>query len=244
VSRHDSSIATGQSAETEDSAQRRLDRFFARVARVYGLQLPLERRALLTAARMAEPLGGVRVLDVGTGTGALAGALLRRGAASVVAVDRSTAMLDRASRRLGGMDSPAQTVRADGRHLPFGEACFDLVAIGYVLNLLDRRAALAVLREARRVMTPAGRLLVVDHSAPPTLAGRVYRAAWRALSATLPGFVAGRPLADVRPLLAEEEFSVTAERRLLAGYWSQVLIARRRDAAVRMAPGATPGAAA
>jgi ubiquinone/menaquinone biosynthesis C-methylase UbiE len=244
VSRHDRSIATGQPAATEDSAQRRLDRFFARVARVYYLQLPLERRALSTAARLAEPLGGVRVLDVGTGTGALAGALLRQGAASVVAVDRSEAMLDRASRRLGGMGSPAHIVRADGRRLPFAEGCFDLVAIGYVLNLLDRPAALAVLREARRVMTPAGRLLVVDHSAPPTFAGRAYRAVWRALSVTLPGFVASRPLADVRPLLTAEGFWVTAERRLLAGYWSQVLLARPHETAVRPAPGAAPRAVA
>jgi ubiquinone/menaquinone biosynthesis C-methylase UbiE len=229
------------SPEVDDSAQRRLDRFFSRVARVYYLQLPLERRALSTAARLAEPLGDARVLDVGTGTGALAAALLRRGAASVVAVDRSPAMLARASRRLRGLGSPAHIVLADARRLPFAEASFDLVAIGYVLNLLDGPAALEVLREARRVMTPGARLLVVDHSAPPSLAGRIYRAGWRTLSATLPGFVAGRPLADVRPLLAVEGFRVTAERRLLAGYWSQVLLARPHEAAVGPPPTAARG---
>jgi ubiquinone/menaquinone biosynthesis C-methylase UbiE len=226
--------------ETGDSAQRRLDRFFARVARVYSLQLPLERRALSAAARLAEPLGDARVLDVGTGTGALAGALLRRGAGSLVAVDRSPAMLDRASRRLSGVGSPAHTVLADARRMPFAEACFDLVAIGYVLNLLDGPAALEVLREARRVMTSGGRLLVVDHSAPPSLAGRIYRAGWRTLSATLPGFVASRPLADLRPLVAAAGFRVIAERRLLAGYWSQVLLAGPHDAAVGPPPTAAP----
>jgi hypothetical protein len=46
------------------------------------------------------------------------------------------------------------------------------------------------------------------------------------LSATLPGFVASRPLADARALLAAEGFDVIAERRLLEGYWSQVVLAR------------------
>lgn len=82
--------------------QVRLDRLFERIAPAYDLQLLLERRALKAAARLAGPLGGLRGLDLATGTGALAAAMLDRldPPAELVAVDRSPAMLARAGKRL------------------------------------------------------------------------------------------------------------------------------------------------
>lgn len=106
---------------TTASDQLRLDRLLARAAPAYDLQLLLERRALWTAVRLAGPLGGLRVLDLATGTGALASAMLDRGDQPVglVAVDRSPAML--AGR--GGGSRLSRTALGSGWPSPTPAGC-------------------------------------------------------------------------------------------------------------------------
>lgn len=210
--------------------QLRLDRLFERAAPAYDLQLLLERRALRTAARLAGPLGGLRVLDLATGTGALAAAMLEHGdpPAQLAAVDRSAAMLARARRRLAPFEecSRVSVALADARRLPYPGGHFDLVASGYFFHLLEREDAAAALKEVRRVLRPGGRLVVVVHSAPATRLGGLYRQGWRALERVLPLVGAG-PLEDARPLLVSVGFSIHSERRTGLGYWSQVLLCAR-----------------
>jgi ubiquinone/menaquinone biosynthesis C-methylase UbiE len=212
----------------------RRQRDFGRIAPFYDAQLLLERAPHAVAARMAGPLAGSRILEVATGTGALAGALVDRwGApAELVVLDTSVAMLARARRRLGRRlrDTPARpaAVRADARRLPFADATFDLVAIGYLLHLLGTADALAVLAEARRVLRPEGRLLCVTHSPPPTRLGRLYGGVWRLLT-DVPAPAGGqRTPGDAAPLLARAGLVVAHERHVGWGYWSQVLLARPR----------------
>lgn len=213
---------------TTASDQLRLDHLFERAAPGYDLQLPLERRALRTAARFAGPLAGLRVLDLATGTGALAAAMLDRGGPplELVAVDRSAPMLARARRRLAPFEDRCRisVALADARRLPYPEGHFDLVASGYFLHLLKRQDAAAALEEVRRVLRPDGRLVVVVHGAPATGLGRLYRQGWRALERVMPLAGAG-PLQDARPLLVGAGFSIRSERRTGLGYWSQVLLA-------------------
>lgn len=215
---------------TTASDQLRLDRLFERAAPAYDLQLLLERRALTTAARLAGPLAGLRVLDLATGTGALAAAMLDRGGPplELVAVDRSAPMLARARRRLAPFEdrSRVSVALADARRLPYPEGHFDLVASGYFLHLLERQDAAAALEEVRRVLRPGGRLVVVVHSAPATGLGRLYRQGWRALERVL-SLVGAGPLDDARPLLVSAGFSIRSERRTGLGYWSQVLLCER-----------------
>jgi len=215
---------------TSASHQPRLDRLFERAAPAYDLQLLLERRALRTAARLAGPLRGLRVLDIATGTGALAAAMLDRGdpPLELVAVDRSAAMLARARRRLSPFEDRlrVEVALADARRLTYATGHFDLVASGYLLHLLEREDAAAALQEARRVLRPGGRLVVVVHSAPATRLGGLYRAGWRALERVLPLAGTG-PLEDARPLLVIAGFSIRGERRTGLGYWSQVLLCQR-----------------
>jgi demethylmenaquinone methyltransferase / 2-methoxy-6-polyprenyl-1,4-benzoquinol methylase len=210
--------------------QLRLDHLFERAAAAYDLQLLLERRALRTAARLAGPLGGLRVLDLATGTGALAAAMLDRGGPplELVAVDRSAPMLARARGRLARFEDRTRVSvgLADARRLPYPEGHFDLVASGYFLHLLACQDAAAALEEVRRVLRPGGRLVVVVHSAPATGRGRLYRQGWRALERVLPLAGAG-PLEDTRPLLVSARFSIHSERRTGFGYWSQVVLAER-----------------
>ncbi|HVS19451.1 MAG TPA: class I SAM-dependent methyltransferase [Planctomycetota bacterium] len=84
---------------------------------------------------------GARVLDLGCGTGRLAGHWSDRGWRAV-GLDPSHTMLERAARRL-------PVVRADGRRLPFADGAFDAVCATFVLEFAAD--PVAVLREARRV---------------------------------------------------------------------------------------------
>jgi SAM-dependent methyltransferase len=109
---------------------------------VYG------RLAEAAVALVPGPLTDLLAIDAGAGTGAVARALVRRGA-RVVAVDRSAAML-------GSGHRPA--VVADVRRLPFASRTADLTAAGCVLSHVTEPGA--VLAEFARVTRPGGRILV------------------------------------------------------------------------------------
>jgi len=98
-----------------------------RVARLYDLQLRLERPALDRAVALAGVAADERLLDVATGTGGLLHRLADRPVrpTSVVGVDASSAMLARARPLPDGWE----LVKADARGLPFEDATFDEDAI-------------------------------------------------------------------------------------------------------------------
>jgi SAM-dependent methyltransferase len=101
-----------------------------------------------------------RLLDVGTGTGALAIAALERWPQlRVTGIDPSRGMLDRAraaaDRRLAGTaDGRLVLEQGDAAELPAESGSYDVVVSSFVLQLIDRRPA--AMREARRVLRPGG----------------------------------------------------------------------------------------
>ncbi|ALG14657.1 class I SAM-dependent methyltransferase [Kibdelosporangium phytohabitans] len=99
----------------------------------------------------AAPAAGARVLDVGAGRGAVARAALAHGC-DVTAVDASAGMVARLA-----MDFPDAVARQmDAGALDFPDGSFDLVAAGFVVQVLpDPDVALA---EFRRVLAPGGKL--------------------------------------------------------------------------------------
>ena len=109
------------------------------------------RSAHLVYARLAEPLvaaaavqPGERVLDVATGTGAVAGSL----DGVVVGLDISAEQLRRnplADKHVGAAE-----------HMPFADASFDVVVCGFGINHFVRPRT--ALDEVRRVLNPGGRL--------------------------------------------------------------------------------------
>ena len=128
----------------------------------------------------------------------------------------------------GSIFSEAILMVADARAVDLPDATADLVTIGYLLHLLSPVDGAAVLAEARRLLRPGGRLVVVVHGSPGGMAGVVYRAGWRALSRLLPrAVVGGGPLADLAPKVAAAGLVVEASRRVPGVYWSQVVRARR-----------------
>jgi len=111
---------------------------------------------------------GQRALDVAGGTGDLATGLARQVGKSgmVILSDINSAMLGEGRDRLldAGLVGNVSCVLANAEKLPFADAQFDCVTIGFGLrNVTDKPAALA---DMRRVLKPGGQLLVLEFSHP------------------------------------------------------------------------------
>ncbi|MBI4213957.1 MAG: ubiquinone/menaquinone biosynthesis methyltransferase [Chloroflexi bacterium] len=145
---------------------------FDRVASRYDLvndvmSLGQHRRWRRFAARVSQP-AGTSVLDLATGTGDLAIQFERAGAQLVVGVDFSQSMLLAAQQKFRRKKSGAalELVQADVLRLPFPNESFDRVSSAFLLrNLSDLGAGLA---EMRRVLKPAGWVIALEVTHPPS----------------------------------------------------------------------------
>lgn len=201
---------------------------WTRGARLYNLQLWLERGALNAVLDLAAPAADESLLDVGTGTGALL-QLLAKGhpeTREVVGIDASDAMLGRASE----LPDSWRLVHGDARALPFQRGQFDVVTVCYLLQTLSGETRRTVLDEASRVLKFGGRLVTVTPAMPrsrlmSSLASPVVRLARRS-SGTFGGM---GPL-DPRPDVAGAGFAIDRARYVRCGYPSLCLLARKEPA--------------
>lgn len=111
------------------------------------------------------------VLDVATGTGAVALELQRQKGCTVVGLDQSAQMLEIARQRLPGV----RLVEGDADQLPFPDASFDGLTFTYLLRYVDDPAA--TLRELARVVRPGGAIAGLEFGVPPN---PLARPLWRA----------------------------------------------------------------
>jgi len=144
---------------------------------------------------------GMRVIDVAMGTGLVArealGIVGSQG--SVVGVDPSVGMMSQAL--VAGLGR----VRGRAEALPFADASFDFLCLGYALrHLADLEG---VFREFRRVLRPGGRALLLEITRPE---GRVAAALLRAY------------LRDVVPALTRLVASSKDTPVLYRYYWDSI----------------------
>jgi demethylmenaquinone methyltransferase/2-methoxy-6-polyprenyl-1,4-benzoquinol methylase len=122
------------------------------------------------AAALSGVRRGQRVLDVATGTGDLAARLagMAGPGGMVVCTDINAAMLERGRARMvdEGLAGNLAFVQADAERLPFPEAEFDCVTIGFGLRNVTRKER--ALESMHRVLKPGGRALVLEFSHPPS----------------------------------------------------------------------------
>jgi demethylmenaquinone methyltransferase/2-methoxy-6-polyprenyl-1,4-benzoquinol methylase len=111
---------------------------------------------------------GSEVLDVATGTGAVASRLLERGC-TVTGLDQSPGMLRVARARLADR---MRFVEGRAESLPFEDASFDALTFTYLLRYVDEPGD--VLRELARVVRPGGTMAMLEFFVP----GQPWRLAW------------------------------------------------------------------
>lgn len=152
---------TGQRAEVHD---RQIRDMFAGIAGVYDrmngmLSLGLDARWRERLSDAIDP-GAVDLLDACTGTGELILTAKQRGRGRRhVASDFCVPML-RAGVADNGLGREAGVLAADTQRLPFADASFDAVMVGFGLrNLGDLDLGL---QEIARVLRPGGQLLVLE----------------------------------------------------------------------------------
>jgi len=150
----------------EQDKAKRVRAVFDRVADRYDLMndlmsLGLHRLWKAFAVTAARVRAGERVLDVASGSGDLARACAARGA-QVWMSDVNGAMLARGRDRMLDAGRLAPAVRCDAERLPFADAAFDCVCVGFGLRNMTRKDA--ALAEMARVLKAGGRLVVLEFS--------------------------------------------------------------------------------
>jgi demethylmenaquinone methyltransferase / 2-methoxy-6-polyprenyl-1,4-benzoquinol methylase len=114
------------------------------------------------------------VLDVATGTAAVAIELTRRTGCHVVGLDQSAEMLEAGRRRIEAarLADRIELVPGIAEQLPFGGASFAGVTFTYLLRYVEDPAG--TMRELARVVRPGGTIAMLEFGLPRGLA----RPAW------------------------------------------------------------------
>ena len=210
----------------EEIARRHLDpeairRTYDRYARVYdGIFGPILNPGRRRAVAAAERVPGLRILEVGVGTGL---SLPLYKTSQVVGIDVSDKMLERARRKVERLKlTNVEDLRVmDAEAMTFPAQSFDSMVLMHVASVVPHPDRLML--EVRRVLRPGGEALVLNHFWTGRGPMAVVERALAPASNTI-GF---------RPMSLDELISVTPltfvseERVNMFGYWS--LVRFRRD---------------
>ncbi len=114
------------------------------------------------------------VLDVATGTAAVAIELVRQKGCAVVGIDQSAEMLEVGRRRVQLAAAAKQIRLVEGRaeRLPFEDGTFDALTFTYLLRYVDDPAA--TMRELVRVVRSGGTIAMLEFAVP----SGIYRPFW------------------------------------------------------------------
>jgi len=192
---------------------------FDRIAGVYDLMnsamtAGLHHQWRQRAVDRAQVGPGSDALDICCGTGDLALELRRRIGADgrVVGSDFSEPMLELARRKSGERGLPVEFGWADALDLPYGDASFDALTIGFgARNLADLDKGL---RETARVLRPSGRVVILEITRPQREPMASFYGLWFDRLVPLLGTFAGDP--DAYSYLPESVRSFPEPRELAA----------------------------
>jgi demethylmenaquinone methyltransferase / 2-methoxy-6-polyprenyl-1,4-benzoquinol methylase len=208
---------------------------YDRYARLLSLGQDPRWRSFLVSRVEASP--DARVLDVATGTGAVAVELARRHGCRIVGLDQSPEMLASARERVSqaGLSVRIELVEGHADELPFADGTFDGLTFTYLLRYVADPAA--TLRELTRVVRRGGTVAGLEFGVPPRalwrglwqlyvriglpLAGRAISPAWREvggfLGDSIKGFYDRYPVDELLRLWREAGIEDVRLRRMSLG---------------------------
>jgi demethylmenaquinone methyltransferase/2-methoxy-6-polyprenyl-1,4-benzoquinol methylase len=171
---------------------------YDRYARLLSLRQDPRWRHFLVSRVETGP--GDVVLDVATGTGAVAIELVRTKGCEVVGVDQSAEMLAEGRRRVeaAGLAERVRLLEGSAERLPFEDGSFDALTFTYLLRYVVDPGA--TLLELARVVRPGGTVAMLEFGVPRG----VWRTPWELyVRAGLPlaGRVLGRGWGEVGDFL-------------------------------------------
>jgi len=136
-----------------------------------------------------------RVLEIGSGSG-LNLRFYSPGVTELVAVEPSAKLAAMTREKTSGLPFPVQVVERSAEELPLDDRSIDTIVMTWVLCSIPD--PVRALREMRRVLKPAGRLLFVEHGLAPDPGVRTWQQRlnplWRRISG---GCNMNRPVEDL-----------------------------------------------
>ena len=128
------------------------------------LSLGIDKLWRRKAVRQLKDLRPKRILDLATGTGDFAIAALKLNPDEVVGVDISQGMLDMGIQKMKkrGHDKIVKMQLADSEKLPFEDASFDALTVGFgVRNYENLEKGLS---DMLRILRPGGKAVILEFS--------------------------------------------------------------------------------
>jgi demethylmenaquinone methyltransferase/2-methoxy-6-polyprenyl-1,4-benzoquinol methylase len=146
---------------------------YDRIARVLSFGQDARWRRFLVSR--LEPRPGGLVLDVATGTGAVAAELARRTPVTIVGLDQSEPMIREGVTRMAraGLGRRIRMILGHGEQLPFPDRTFDGVTFTYLLRYVEDPAG--TLTELARVARPGAIMASLEFHIP---SGPLRRSLW------------------------------------------------------------------
>ncbi len=147
---------------------------YRRIASVYDAAVePFNASLRKYVVKVARPEPGMKVLEVGCGTGTNL-ALFADAGCEVAGIDLSPSMVGLATKKLG---DGADVRLGDAAAMPFKDGAFDLVVAFLTLHEMPAEVRQSVVSDMARVAKDEGRLLFIDfHMGPYTFPkGWLYR---------------------------------------------------------------------
>ncbi len=159
------------------------------MARIYDLWgANMEGRARKRGIELAGVQDGECVLDVATGTGLILAELSRRNPHGLNAgIDISEGMLAKAQEKLAGTSARVELKAGSAFQIPFPDHTFDLLTNGYMFDLMPFEEMPRILAEFRRVLKPAGRLVLIDMTIGERFGSRIYEGIYKLAPAVMGG---------------------------------------------------------
>ena len=139
---------------------------YDKLAKVYDLTFgPTLHPGRLQAIQRMGITGQDRVLEVGVGTGINLSLYPRD--ATVIGIDFSSSMLEKARERAARKDVPhsLRLLQMDAADLKFADDSFDIVYAPYLISVVPDPVRVA--QEMRRVCRPGGRIVILNHFLSP-----------------------------------------------------------------------------